>query len=235
VAVRRPVVVSRRGTFLPARLRLRRREVLWWVTALGLAVLTVTIVAGATGRGDAAAERWGRPRTVLATNGPLEIGQVIGPGDVGPAEWPATLVPPDAVTEDAEGRVVAATMAAGELVVEGRLAPDGLRGPVALLPPDTRALAVPDVLGGLDLRPGDRVDLLAVDDPFALGGEPSGAPPAPTARVVAAGATVVAVADDSTTVAVPLEQVAEVAATLGQGVVTLALASPLDGALTPTG
>ena len=47
-------------------------------------------------------------------------------------------------------------------------------------------------------------------------------------RAVAAGATVVAVGEDSTTIAVPLAQLDDVAAALGQGVVTLALASPLD-------
>jgi Flp pilus assembly protein CpaB len=234
MAVRRPVVVPRRGEFVLARLRLRRREVLWWATAIGLAGVTVTVVAGALGRADAAADRWGPARDVLVATGTIEIGEEIEAADITGAAWPGALVPPDAVAGGAEGRVAVAAIRAGEVLVEHRLAPDGLRGAVALLPPDTRALAVPDIAGGLALRPGDRVDVLATADPFALGTPGDGPDSGPTTRVVAAGATVVAVADDSTTVAVPEEQVAEVAAALGQGVVTLALASPLEVTASPS-
>ena len=116
----------------------------------------------------------------------------------------------------------------GEVLVEHRLAPGGLAGAAALLPPDTRALAVPDGAGGLALRPGDRVDLLAVIDPFAIGADPGRSPGGSIAEVVANGATVVAVSEDATTVAVPTDRIGSVAAALAQGVVTLALASPLD-------
>jgi pilus assembly protein CpaB len=230
MTVRRPVVVPRRGAFLAARLRLRRREVVWWVTAVALALVTLTTVVGALDRAQATADRWGPARSVVVAAAPIGAGQALDAEAVTVAEWPARLVPADAVTGPTEGRVAVLPMGAGEVVVESRLAPGGVRGPAALLPPRTRALAVPQVAGGLALEPGDRVDVLAVVDPFDLGagGDPS--PDRPAARVVAGGATVVAVADGSTTVAVPLDRVAEVAAALGQGVVTLALASPLDGA-----
>ena len=226
--MRRPVVVPRRGEFLLARLR--RREVLWWATALALAVVTVTTVAGALGRADAAADRWGAARPVLVATGPIEIGQAIEAGDVRSADWPTALIPPDALTGDAAGRVPTALIGEGEVLVEHRLAPGGLAGAAALLPPDTRALAVPDGAGGLALRPGDRVDLLAVIDPFAIGADPGRSPGGSIAEVVANGATVVAVSEDATTVAVPTDRVRAVAAALAQGVVTLALASPLDQA-----
>lgn len=228
--MRRPVVVPRRGEFLLARLRLRHREVLWWAAALALAVVTVTIVGGTLGRADAAADRWGVERTVLVATGPIEIGQTIEPGDLSSADWPAALVPPDALADDAAGRVAVAVIGEGEVLVEHRLAPGGLTGATALLPPDTRALAVPGLAGGLTLRPGDVVDLLAVVDPFAIGAEVEDGPAESVAEVVATGATVVAVDDDTTTVAVPTDRVRAVAAALAQGVVTLALASPLDQA-----
>lgn len=212
-----------------ARLRLRRREVLWWATALALAVVTVAVLSGALGEAGTGADRWGPARPVRLASEPIEIGQTVEAGDVTVADWPAALVPPDPVIGDAEGRVAVAAIGAGEVLVESRLAPDGLRGPVALLPPDTRALAVPDVPGGLALRPGDVVDVLAVVDPFSLAAGADVVDGGP-AQVVAAGATVVAVTDDSTTVAVPIGRVPEVAAALGQGVVTLALASPVDPA-----
>jgi Flp pilus assembly protein CpaB len=228
MAVRRPVVVPRRGEFLWTRLRLRRREVLWWTTAIALAAVSMTVVAGALGRAEAAADRWGDARPVLVATGPIEIGRTLDAGHVAVAEWPIALVPADAVVGAAEGRVAVAAIGAGEVLVESRLAPDGLAGAVALLPPDTRALAVPQVPGGLDLRPGDLVDVLAVVDPFALGSEGGDDPTEATAKVVAGAATVVAVTEGSTTVAIPTDRVGAVAAALGQGVVTLALASPLD-------
>jgi Flp pilus assembly protein CpaB len=228
MAVRRPVVVPRRGEFLWARLRLRRREVTWWATAIALAVLTVSVAGGVLGRADAASDRWGVERTVLVATGPIDIGQMIEPGDVGTTEWPAALVPPDAVTGEVVGRVAVAAIAEGEVLVERRLAPDGLTGAAALLPPDTRALAVPDISGGLALSPGDVVDVLAVIDPFAIGSTAEGGPGEATAEIVAAAATVVAVTEDSTTVAVRSQEVGHVAAALAQGVVTLALASPAE-------
>jgi Flp pilus assembly protein CpaB len=211
-----------------ARLRLRRREVLWWVTAIGLAAVTVTVVGGALSRADAASDRWGASRTVLVATGPLEIGRELETGDVRTAEWPAALVPPDAVTGESVGRVAVAAIGAGEVLVERRLAPDALRGAAALLPPGTRALAVPDIAGGLALRPGDLVDVLAVVDPFELAVESGPPDEEPAAGIVAERATVVAVAEDTTTVAVPVDRVGVVAAALGRGIVTLALASPLD-------
>ena len=227
--MRRPVVVPGRGAFLLARLRVRRREVLWWATAITLAGITITVVGGAREQADAAGSRWGRATNVLVAAEPIEVGQQLGAGDIRATEWPTSLVPSDAVTSGAEGRIAIASLNAGEVLVDSRLAPDGLTGAAALLPPDTRALAVPDVAGGLALRPGDRVDVLVVVDPFELStGDGGGS--AQQAQVVAAGATVVAVADDSTTVAVPRADVPEVAAALGQGVVTLALASPIEAA-----
>jgi Flp pilus assembly protein CpaB len=211
------------------RIRLRRREVLWWTTAIALATVSVISVAGALDRADAAADRWGPDRPVLVATESIEIGRTLGTDQVGAAEWPIALVPPDAVVGPAEGRVAVAAIAAGEVLVESRLAPDGLTGAAALLPPRTRALAVPQGPGGLSLRPGDLVDVIATADPFALDVNAADGPATGAAtRAVAAGATVVAVGEDSTTIAVPLAQLDDVAAALGQGVVTLALASPLD-------
>ena len=221
----RPAVASGRGQVLAARLRLRRREVAWWCAALTLAVVTVAVVASALDRAEATADRWGPSGRVLVARHGLAIGQTVGPDDVVATDWPTVLRPVDA-TGRAVGRVVVAEIGPGEVVVERRLAAEGLEGAAALLPPGTRALAVPDVAGGLSLHPGDVVDVLATVDPFAVDADGPGRDTVTT--VVAAGATVVAVTDDATTVAVPLDEIADLATALGRGVVTLALAPPVD-------
>lgn len=226
--MRRPVVVPRRGEFLWARLRLRRRELVWWLTAIGLAVVSVAAVSGGLGRADAAGHRWGPTRAVLVATRPIEVGHHVVAADIELDEWPAGLVPPDAVVGAGEGRVAVAAIGAGEVLVERRLAPNGLRGAAALLPPATRALAIPTLAGGLALEPGDLVDILSITDPYSLDLAPNAPASGPATETVSHATSVVAVSDDSITVAVPTADVGDVAAALSHGVVTLALASPID-------
>ena len=110
-------------------------------------------------------------------------------------------------------------MLAGEPVVAARLAPHGLRGAAALVPPDERAVAVPLGPGGAPpLAVGDLVDVLAV---LPSGYEPAGDVPA---FPLAERATVVDVADHAVTVAVPRADAARVAWALAHGTVVLTLA-----------
>src|SRR5205814_10504342 len=105
----------------------------------------------------------------------------------------------------------AASIIAGEVVVESRLAPHGVRGAAALVPPGARALAVPAGPGTPHVERGDHVDLLAV----ASEGTPS--------RVVAQRATVIDATDDRVTVAVTSSEAPAVAAALARGGVTVPL------------
>jgi molybdopterin biosynthesis enzyme len=96
---------------------------------------------------------------------------------------------------------------------------------------------VPLLVGGLPLRRGDRVDLLATPGggdpstlPFTATGSAdatSGPPPrADEAVEVTTGAVVVAVADESVTVAVQSDDAPEVAVAVTSGAVVVVLAGP---------
>ena len=111
----------------------------------------------------------------------------------------------------------------------GQLAPDGRRGLAALLPPGSRAVAVPNGRPGLALVRGDQVDVLATFDPAGVS---DGAPPT---FPVALGALVVDVGDESASVAVSPDEAARVAFALASGVVTLALAAPGPASSPPNG
>ena len=113
-----------------------------------------------------------------------------------------------------DGQVVSQAVLAGEPVVEARLGGD------RLVPPGSRALALPTGPGALGVRPGDRVDLLATFDPLVA---PAGEDPTVT---VARAATVVAVRTRSITVAVTAAEAPRVAFALSQATITLALTPP---------
>ncbi len=139
---------------------------------------------------------------------------------------PVAVVPGDALVEAPVGRVALVALFPGEPVLADRVAPDGLRGVAALLPPGTRALTVPTGPGSPPVVEGDVVDVLVTVDPG--GGDPGGGDPGggdPTFPLVEL-APVVAVGEAGTTIAVPTVDAARVAFALAAGRVTLALAAP---------
>jgi hypothetical protein len=133
---------------------------------------------------------------------------------------------------------------AGEPLVAGRLAPDGLTGAAALVPEGYRAVSVPTASAGFPpVALGDRVDVLAVlppdlvrspateasptrgDDAPAGGRPPPDGDGAPAFPLVER-ALVVDVADEAVAVAVPQSAAPRVAFALAQGSVVLALVGP---------
>jgi Flp pilus assembly protein CpaB len=204
--------------------RLSRSPLAYWLVVVVLALLTGMVAARSVGNAGALAARYGPLRPVVVAVRALEPGSVVGTGDVIVRQVPGSLVPEGAVTStgDAAGRTVVAPAFPGVPLVAGQLAPDGRRGLGALLPPGSRALAVPNGRPGLALIRGDSVDVLATFDPT---GASDGAPPT---FPVALGALVVDVGDESASVAVTPDEAARVAFALATGVVTLALASPAD-------
>ena len=149
---------------------------------------------------------------------------------------PGALAPAGSLAsaQEAVGRTVVVAVFAGLPVMEGHLGASGLKGVAALLPPGTRAVAVPNGGAPLPLVAGDHVDVLATFDPS---GDPSGSPATghdPTFPV-ARGALVVDVGDDSATVAVGPQEAARVAFAVTTGVVTLALAAPISEIRMPEG
>jgi Flp pilus assembly protein CpaB len=134
---------------------------------------------------------------------------VVGADDVTLEDRPLAVVPDGAVTDAPVGLVATADLVLGEVVVQARLAPEGLAGVAALVPDGWRALAVPTSASGLGapvppLAVGDRVDVLAPD-------------------VVAADALVVDVEETAVTVAVPADDAPALAEAVAGAVVTLAL------------
>ena len=202
--------------------RISRSPLAYWLVVVVLALLTGMVAARVAGHAGAMAARYGPLRPVVVAVHALEPGSVVGDADVSLRQVPGSLVPDDAVrtADNAYGRTVVTPVFPGQALVAGQLAPDGRRGLAALLPPGSRAVAVPNGRPGLALVRGDLVDVLATFDPS---GAIEGAPPT---FPVALGALVVDVGDESAAVAVTPEEAARVAFALASGVVTLALASP---------
>jgi Flp pilus assembly protein CpaB len=215
--------------------RITRSPIVYWLAVAALALLTGTVASRVVSGAGALAARYGPLRPVVVAVRPLEPGSVVAADDVAVRQMPAGVVPEGALAAiaDARGRTVVAPAYPGVPIVAGQLAPDGRRGLTALVPPGRRAVAVPNGRPSLTLVRGDTVDVLATFDPA---GATEGAPPT---FPVAVDALVVDVGDESAAVAVSPEEAARVAFALASGVVTLAVVSPVDeavsGSSTPAG
>ena len=203
--------------------RLARSPLVFWLATAGLASCTALTVARFVSESQAAAARYGGTRAVAVATHPLGPGDVVTAADVRTELVPAAFVPAGAVASVAgtTGHTVVVALFPGEPVLRGHLAPGGVQGVGALLPPGTRAVAVPAGPGGGRLQRGDVLDVLATFDPANAGG---GDPTFP----VAAGALVVDVAPETVTVAVTPDEAAKVAFALAHGALTLAVSSPAE-------
>jgi len=203
--------------------RFIRSPIAFWVGVAVLAVITWSVVSGIVGGAEAQADRFGSLRDAVIVNRPVALGAVVTADDVSLRRVPAAFLP-DAwlgSVADAVGHTAVAPLFTGQAVVGQQLAPEGLQGVAALLPPGTRAVAVPTGATTAPLRTGDVVDVLATFDPSAgsAGGQEPTFP-------VATDATVVDVGTDAATVAVGPEEAKRVAFAVTQGTVTLALGAP---------
>lgn len=206
-----------------------RSPLLFWAAASVVALLTGLTAARFVGQARAQALRYGGMRPVVVAVGRVERGAVVNEPEVAVRLVPASAVPPGALSgmDQAVGRTVAVPLLPGVPVVADNLAPEGLRGLNALLPPATRAVAVPRDQASVKLQVGDLVDVLAILDGGASGaGEPT--------VVLAEAAPVLDVAAESATVAVAPDAAADLAYALAQGVVTLAVTAPPPAPARPT-
>lgn len=180
----------------------------WWrlsprLRAVVLMALCVVVLA-LVGRG-ATTSPWGPPRQVLVLQADLPAGAPVGPADVDHVEWPAGLVPADAVAELPEDARVRGPAAADAVLTRRHLV-SGLAG---LLDGDEAAVSVP--LDGLPaVVAGDVVDVVVATPDGA------GHRAATAARVVAVDAAFLWLAVDR-------QQVDAVAAAGAAGRVTLAV------------
>ena len=169
------------------------------LVALGLGVATFLVVRPAL----APPPGVGALVEVPVVARPVAAGVTLVAADVQAARLPADALPDGEPAAAPVGRTARVDLVPGEVVLASRLGPRGL---AALLPPGARALAVPRAAGTPPLEPGQRADLLA-------GG-----------RVVVPSASVLAVDDSGTTVAVPEPAAPAVAEAISAGTVTLSLA-----------
>lgn len=214
---------------LPRRRRrpllvLRRHPRAWWLVA-GATALTASLLASSiVTRAEAARRAWGETAAVVIATRDLAPGARLDAGAVSIEERPLATVPASALTALPEDRVAAAAIVAGEVVVAERLAGEGLDGAAALLPPGTRAMAIPaDPSITPPVQVGDHVDLVVA---LAAPAEGAGTPPGFT---LVADALVIAAEEAAVTVAVPRDDTARVAVALGAGAVTLALVGAPTG------
>lgn len=197
----------------------RRRPWVFWAIATVGAVTTAAVAAGMVNEVERRMEAWGPSRVVAIARRPLEPGAVVGPSDIEGEARPAGALPDGAIdgTNVLEGRVVVDRILAGEPVVAERLAPNGVRGVAALVPPGSAAVLVPASARPPRLAVGNRVELFGGLAPGSANGGAG-------ADVVARDATVIEVSDDgSLLVAVPREQAAAAAAAILDGAVVVAL------------
>ena len=146
--------------------RLRHRPVLRWLVVFGLAAVTGLFSARVVDSARSARARWGTGQPVVVLVGAVAAGDRIEATDVELRSLPAALLPATAVTDPPIGRVATDDLYPGEVLVEERVAPEGVQGAAALLPPGSRALAVPSGPGTPPLLVGDTVDVLATYDPL---------------------------------------------------------------------
>lgn len=199
------------------RLVLRRFPVGYWLVAIGLTAFTGLTVARVVGAAEASAARYGSLVRVPVAVRPVEPGAVVRADDVSVRSVPRSLVPAGVARAPA-GQAALVALVPGEVLVDARLAPKGLRGVAALLPPGARALAIPVGPGTPPLERGDHVDVLASFEPTD---DPDAGPPT---FPVAESAPVLATDTDKTvTVAVSPEEAPRVAFAITHGAVTLAL------------
>ena len=199
-------------------MRLRRHPVSFWAFAVVLALVTGLLVTRLVGEASARAARLGGLRRVPVAARAVDPGHVLSAGDVAVRHLPAAVLPAGPLARSPEGHAALVPIAPGEVLLEGKLAPWGTRGVAALVPPGRRALAVPVEGGGLPVRTGDRVDVLATFETAEDAGQPT--------FPVATSALVVAVGDEAVTVAVSTDEAPRVAFAIARGTVTLALSAP---------
>jgi Flp pilus assembly protein CpaB len=181
-----------------------------------LGVVTLFAVRAALEASAGVAARYGSLRAVPVVVAPVAAGEEVPAAAIVVDERPAATVPDGDVVSRWAGRTALVPLVPGEVLLATKVAPDGLRGAAALLPDGARALAVPSGLGGRPpLRVGDHVDLLATTAEVDT-------------VVVAAGALVLHVDDDTdtVTVAVPAGEAPTVTSAITTGAVTLALTRP---------
>ena len=147
---------------------------------------------------------------VLVLQRDVPAGATLEPADVRAVGRPVAESPADALADLPADRVALVGLAAGEVLLERRLAPGGIGPIAALLPPEASGVTLPAATLPAGVAVGDRGDLLVV------------VPGSTTA--LSDGAPIIGIDERSVTVAVPIASAPAIveALTLGQLVAVLA-------------
>jgi Flp pilus assembly protein CpaB len=191
------------------RFLLARHPWAYWLVVLAVAVGAGSLVSAVVERSTASVRALGVMVRVPVAARAVDMGTILGDDDVAWRRLPTGALPDGPVSQSPVGGTALVPLVPGEPLLASKLAPDGVSGPAALVPPGARAVGVPVTDATPPVQRGDRVDLLA----------PS---------VLAADAVVLDVADSVVTVAVVAADAPKVAEALARGVVVLALASPWE-------
>lgn len=176
----------------------RRLPVWWWAAALAVAASSGALVAHDLRAAHREAEHLGGlVRTDVAARD-LQVGDIVGPGDVVARSWPRSLLAgqPGPVV----GRTVTVPALRGAPVTSANLSPAGTSGVRALLRSGESAIALGTSSEGAPVHIGDEVDV------YAAGPSDAAATPGPNVPRPVASGRVVQVADRSVTVAVRQSQ-----------------------------
>ena len=204
-------------------MRLRRVPALYWVLAVGLAACTSLTVFRLAAAADARARYWGTFAEVPVVVRPTDAGHRLEADDFRMRSIPEALLPESDVVFEPTGLTAIVPLVPGEVIVEAKLAPAGLRGPTAMLGAGQRAVAVPRTDTTPPLEVGDRVDVIVTLDASA-----SGMGAGPPAFPIARAAKVLEVTEAAVAIAVSADQAPKVVFGAAQGAVSLVLAPPED-------
>lgn len=192
--------------------RLYRRPI---VVGLASLVLVTLAVLGLRDAGAAPTVE------VLVARREVPAGVPLTADDVELAPRPAQDLPIDAVTTAAPGRTTLVGLAAGEIVLERRLAPGGVGAVASLVAPGAVGVWLPPAGLTTELTVGDRLDLLVLAETGT--------------RAAVLGAPVIGIDDQGVTVAVPDLVAAEVVEAVVAGLVVPVVApSWTDSAQAPS-
>lgn len=211
------------------QLRLRAGRWLRWSRRVLAVGLLATAALLATADTVPSAGETEPTATVLTASRDLPPGHVLAAADLVPAAWPPRLLPSDVLDQDDNpvGRVLAAAVQTGEPISDLRLLGPGL---VDSLGPALRAVPVRLTDAGVSvlLRPGDHIDLYAVDSGIGAADIAAGELVAARALVVGIPAAADQVVPEGAivVVAVPLDAVARLVAAAYSRSLAATLAPP---------
>lgn len=191
---------------------LRSRAAAYWVAAVLLALLTAAANAALLGRADGLRHAWGDQQAVPVVARPVAAGTRLAATDVKIREVPRALVPAAALAEAPEGRIAAAALVPGEILLAGRLVAEND------LPPGTVAVAVARSEVGIELAVGTPVILFPARASMTSGG-------AAASDATPTRAMVQALSADAVVVVLPAADAARLAPALHDGDIVVARAA----------